>query len=87
MLQEKEEERAEQREEYHELLTIHETAEMLGVDDTTVRRWCRAGVLQYISLPHLNRREGYRVRRDVLEHGMSTGVYRLPQQSETHTRG
>ncbi|HLZ60458.1 MAG TPA: helix-turn-helix domain-containing protein [Ktedonosporobacter sp.] len=49
-----------------ELLTVHEVAEVLRVDDTTVRRWIKNGVLEAVRLPHLNKRESYRVRQETL---------------------
>ncbi len=35
-----------------DLLTVREVAKQLRVDDTTVRRWIKNGVLEAISLPH-----------------------------------
>lgn len=51
----------------NELLTVHEVAETLRVDDTTVRRWIKSGVLEAISLPHQNKRQAYRVKRGTLD--------------------
>jgi len=50
-----------------ELLTVHEVAQQLRVDDTTVRRWIKNGVLEAISLPHKGLRQAYRVRRSTLD--------------------
>ena len=50
-----------------DLLTVHEVATRLRVDDTTVRRWINNGVLSAITLPHLGKRQGYRVRQSVLD--------------------
>jgi len=50
-----------------ELLTVREVAEQLRVDDTTVRRWIKNGVLEAITLPHRGARQAYRVRRATLE--------------------
>ena len=50
-----------------ELLTVHEVAQQLRVDDTTVRRWIKQGALDAVRLPHLNKRESYRIRQDTLE--------------------
>lgn len=50
-----------------ELLTVHEVAEQLRVDDTTVRRWIKQGTLEAISLPHIGTRQAYRVRRSTIE--------------------
>ena len=48
------------------LLTVREVAEILRVDDTTVRRWVKHGVLSAVTLPHLNKRQGYRIKRETL---------------------
>jgi excisionase family DNA binding protein len=50
-----------------ELLTVHEVAQALRVDDTTVRRWIKSGALEAICLPHANKRCAYRVRKDTLD--------------------
>lgn len=50
-----------------ELLTVHEVAQQLRVDDTTVRRWIKNGVLEAVALPHKGLRQAYRVRRSTLD--------------------
>jgi excisionase family DNA binding protein len=50
-----------------ELLTIAEVARALRVDDTTVRRWVKLGLLEAVMLPHKGKRLGYRIRRATLE--------------------
>lgn len=50
-----------------ELLTVAEVAQILRVDDTTVRRWVKQGVLEAVVLPHVNTRQGYRVRKSTIE--------------------
>lgn len=50
-----------------ELLTVREVARQLRVDDTTVRRWIKNGVLEAITLPHRGARQAYRVRRTTLD--------------------
>ena len=50
-----------------DLLTVGEVARQLRVDDTTVRRWIKSGVLDAISLPHSGIRQAYRIRRTTLE--------------------
>jgi excisionase family DNA binding protein len=50
-----------------ELLTVHEMAESLRVDDTTVRRWIKNGALAAVSLPHVGKRQAYRIRKTTLE--------------------
>jgi excisionase family DNA binding protein len=49
-----------------ELLTVSEVAQILRVDDTTVRRWVKQGVLEAVVLPHVNTRQGYRIKRETL---------------------
>jgi len=56
----------------NELLTVHEVAEVLRVDDTTVRRWIKNGVLEAVRLPHVNAREQYRIRLTTLEKLLKT---------------
>jgi excisionase family DNA binding protein len=50
-----------------ELLTIPEVARILRVDDTSVRRWIKLGVLEAIILPHVNDRQAYRIKRSVVD--------------------
>ena len=50
-----------------ELLTVREVANRLRVDDTTVRRWIKNGVLEAITLPHQGKRQVYRVRHETLD--------------------
>ena len=50
-----------------ELLTVREVAKRLRVDDTTVRRWIKNGVLEAITLPHQGSRQAYRVRRSTVD--------------------
>ena len=54
----------EQRE---ELLTVHEVARRLRVDDTTVRRWIKSGAMEAIALPHRGKRQAYRVKKTTLD--------------------
>jgi len=51
---------------HDELLTVHEVARRLRVDDTTVRRWINNGILEAITLPHSGKRRGYRVKQFVI---------------------
>ena len=53
--------------EHDELLTVREVARRLRVDDTTVRRWIKHGTLEAVSLPHVGKRQAYRVRRRTIE--------------------
>jgi excisionase family DNA binding protein len=50
-----------------ELLTVAEVANILRVDGTTVRRWIQGGALKAVTLPHRNKRQAYRVRREDIE--------------------
>jgi|SRR6266700_2997901 excisionase family DNA binding protein len=50
-----------------DLLTVREVAQKLRVDDTTVRRWIKNGVLEAITLPHRGARQAYRIRRSTLD--------------------
>jgi excisionase family DNA binding protein len=49
------------------LLTIHEVSHRLRVDDTTIRRWINTGVLEAVTLPHLGKRRGYRIKQTTLD--------------------
>ncbi len=62
-----------------ELLTVREVACILRVDEATVRRWIKEGVLDAIKLPHRGKRKIHRVRRStlnsLLEHlGLSKAI-------------
>jgi excisionase family DNA binding protein len=48
------------------LLTVREVADFLRVDETTVRRWIKSGLLEAVTLPHSGKRQGYRVRSKTL---------------------
>ncbi|GCF08594.1 helix-turn-helix domain-containing protein [Dictyobacter arantiisoli] len=50
-----------------DLLTVHEVARRLRVDDTTVRRWIKSGALEAITLPHRGKRQAYRIKRTTLD--------------------
>lgn len=50
-----------------DLLTVREVAKQLRVDDTTVRRWIKNGILEAITLPHRGLRQAYRIRRSTLD--------------------
>lgn len=55
-----------------ELLTVSEVAKILRVDGTTVRRWVKLGVLEAITLPHVDKRQGYRIKRETLDKVLGT---------------
>jgi excisionase family DNA binding protein len=59
------------------LLTVSEVARILRVDDATVRRWVKQGVLEAVVLPHVNTRQVYRIKRDTLNRvlGEESSVY------------
>lgn len=54
------------KQQMNDLLTVSEVAEILRVDDTTVRRWVKQGVLEAVVLPHVNTRQAYRIKRETL---------------------
>jgi excisionase family DNA binding protein len=49
-----------------QLLTVSEVARHLRVDDTTVRRWVKQGILEAITLPHRGMRQAYRIKRSTI---------------------
>lgn len=49
------------------LLTVSEVATELRVDDTTVRRWIKSGVLEAIPLPARGPRQAWRVKRETVD--------------------
>lgn len=49
------------------LLTVHEVAVILRVDDATVRRWVKQEILEALVLPHVKERQIYRIRRRTLD--------------------
>ncbi len=67
--------------EHHEteLLTVREVARQLRVDDTTVRRWIKYGILEAIPLPHHGARQAYRIRRSTLNALLSSPPPTLSQ--------
>lgn len=60
-----------------ELLTVREVARRLRVDDTTVRRWIKHGKLEAVSLPHVGKRQAYRVRRSTIENLLNSPALSL----------
>ena len=49
-----------------DLLTVSEVARILRVDDTTVRRWVKQGAMEAVVLPHMKKRQAYRIKRGTL---------------------
>ena len=50
-----------------ELLTVSEVADILRVDNTTVRRWVKQGTFVAVILPHMNARQAYRIKRETVD--------------------
>jgi excisionase family DNA binding protein len=67
-------------EDVDQLLTVREVAQQLRVDDTTVRRWIKNGVLEAITLPHRGARQAYRVRRSTLDALLSSSTQQTLSQ-------
>ena len=66
-----------------DLLTVGEVARQLRVDDTTVRRWIKSGVLDAIALPHSGLRQAYRIRRTTLEALLAAPSSSLQEEDST----
>ncbi len=58
--------------ENEELLRVKEVARSLRVDDTTVRRWIKTGVLEATVLPSAGNKKTYRVRKSVVDALLNT---------------
>jgi excisionase family DNA binding protein len=52
-----------QRPDDDDLLTVQEIARRYRVNDATVRRWIKNGLLEAVTLPHTGKREAYRVKK------------------------
>ncbi len=63
-----------------ELLTVGEVARRLRVDTTTVRRWISQGLLEAVTLPHIGKRQSYRVRSTTLN-TLLQNTSALPQEA------
>jgi excisionase family DNA binding protein len=50
-----------------ELLTVSEVADILRVDDATVRHYCKQGTLEAVLLPHASKRQIFRIKRETLD--------------------
>lgn len=57
-----------------QLLTVAEVANRLRVDDTTVRRWIKSGVLEAVTLPHRHKRQSYRIKQSTIEQMLRQGA-------------
>jgi len=49
-----------------DLLTVQEVARRYRVDETTVRRWIKRGLLEAITLPGSGKRQVHRVKKSAL---------------------
>lgn len=58
-----------------DLLTVQEVADLLRVDQTTVRRWIASGVFPAITLPRRGSRKVFRVSRGTVRHLLNGDVY------------
>lgn len=56
-----------QEQKQEKLYTVKEVARHIRVDETTVRRWIKHGVLAAIILPHRGKREAYRITQSTLD--------------------
>ena len=56
------------------LYTVREVATRLRVDDTTIRRWIKAGTIDAITLPHQGRRQAYRIKGTTLHKLLEEGT-------------
>ena len=54
------------QEEESSLITVKELAQELRVDETTVRRWAKQGILDVVTLPHRGKRRMLRIKRATL---------------------
>ena len=54
------------QEEESSLITVKELAQELRVDETTVRRWAKQGILEVVTLPHRGKRKMLRIKRATL---------------------
>ena len=65
-----------------DLLTVREVAKQLRVDDTTVRRWIKNGVLEAITLPHRGARQAYRIRKSTLDNLLAPPTQPTEEENE-----
>lgn len=60
-----------------DLLTVRDVARQLLVDNSTVLRWIRAGALEAVTLPHTGPRQVYRVKKETLDHLLTSPTRNL----------
>jgi excisionase family DNA binding protein len=53
--------------EHSDLLTVREVAQTLRVEEVTVRRWIKSGVLEEVRLPRPGKKHTYRVHKRTLD--------------------
>lgn len=61
---------------YEELLTAKEAADELRVDDATLRRWVKWGIVEAVILPRGQMRGGFRFKRSTLD-AMKNNMYEV----------
>ena len=66
--------------ENNELLTVDELSKQLRVDPTTIRRWIKNGAMEAVTLPHVGKRQAYRIRKATLDALLAT----TPHTSQHH---
>ncbi len=59
-----------------ELMTVQEVAKILLVDNTTVRRWIKAGTMPAVHLPHKGKRTQYRIKRSDIDKMLGVEIER-----------
>ena len=64
-----------------DLLTVSEVARILRVDDATVRRWVKQGILEAVLLPHVHSRQVYRIKRETLDKVLGDTQQQLDDQT------
>lgn len=68
-----------------DLLTVHEVANRLRVDETTVRHWIQQGTLDAITLPHTGKRQSYRIRQSDLDQVLTSTIIRTQTDGSSST--
>ncbi len=68
-----------------ELLTVSEVADILRVDDTTVRRWVKQSAHEAVILPHVSERQGYCMKWEPLDEGGVTARLHLDPPTSVKT--
>lgn len=59
-----------------DLITTKEVADILRVDEDTVRRWMKNGALEFVALPRIRANyQTYRVKRSTVEKILNTPIF------------